>query len=338
MQLIMSKKIKVTILGAGNMGTALAKVIGDNGFTVRLWNYEGDPEPLQQIAASRENKKYLPGVVLGKKVIPTPDLSAALAGAEVVFTVLPSAVIDATLERARPFLAQEAIIADVSKGFSFAELIHPDEAMAALKKQSKKWHRMVVLSGPAIAIDMARGGFTAMNIASADLSAVQKVSSVLENDFLRLVPTRDVVGIKLGGALKNIYAILFGLCDGLEMEMNTKSFLLTKVLAEMQVVLRFFGARGETVYGLAGLGDVVGTGLCVTSRNRRFGEYLAVLGDRSVAEEKVGQVVEGVRALKIVYQFIRHKKMVLPIANMLYGVVWKKTAPAPALKKLLHKI
>ncbi len=333
----MSKKIEVAVLGAGNMGTALAQVIGQNGYRVRLWNYEGDPEPLIQIKELGENKKYLPGIVLSSRIKPEPNVITALKGAQLVCAALPSSVITNVLESAKDFLTKDMVVLDVSKGFT------PEQLEGLLQSQIKnrgilqRLPRAVTISGPAIAFDLAKGGFTTMNVAGKDASAVALVRRVLENDYLKLVLSNDLKGVKLCGALKNMYAILLGIADGLDLPMNTKSFLLVESLGEMARVVKKMGGKIETVYGLAGLGDVVGTGFSTTSRNRRFGEFLVRAANREEAEEKVGQVVEGVVALKIMKQIAKAQGLELPLMELLYRAVWQGRSPGEGLISFLKK-
>jgi glycerol-3-phosphate dehydrogenase (NAD(P)+) len=248
------KNLKVTVLGAGNMGTTIAHVVASNGYKVDLWNYEGDPEPLEQITKHRENKKYLPGVKLSSRIHAEPDLQKAVAKSAVVFFVVPSGFMSSIVARAEHFFTPKTILVDISKGFGEEYLQDPKQHT----RVDTVLKHMVAISGPAIAIDLAKGGFTAMNIASSNPQALKQVHAILENKYLKLIKSNDVKGVKLGGALKNVYAILLGLCDGLQFPMNTKAFLVTQILEEMGRVIEKLGGKKETVYNLAGLGDLIG--------------------------------------------------------------------------------
>jgi glycerol-3-phosphate dehydrogenase (NAD(P)+) len=176
-----------------------------------------------------------------------------------------------------------------------------------------------------------------MNIAARKKDTIGIVKKVLENSHLKLVATDDVKGIKICGALKNVYAILMGICDGLELPMNTKAFLLARSLEEMGFLVKKLGGKKETVYSLAGLGDLIGTGLCATSRNRRFGEFLVIAGTREEAEQKVGQVVEGMRANKILINLSRQYKVDVPVAQLIYKIIWRGANAKQELKKFLQR-
>lgn len=323
--------MKVTVLGAGNMGTTIAQVIASKGYDVQIWNYEGDPDPLEQIQKYHENKKYLPGIALLHRIKPQPDLEHALKGSRIVFFVVPSSFMSAIVARAQHFITPKTILVDVSKGFG-EEYLQNKNFRTPVDRILK---RMVAISGPAIAIDLARGGFTAMNIAATNTSSIRVVRNVLETDFLKLVVCVDVRGVKLCGALKNVYAILLGVCDGMKFPMNTKAFFLTKALEEMGCLVGRLGGNKNTVYSLAGLGDLVGTGLCATSRNRRFGEFLVCAASKAEAESQVGQVVEGVKASKILCALAKKYRIDMPLAQLVYDIVWRSKHPETSLHTFL---
>lgn len=327
-------KIKIAVLGAGNMGTAMAQLIAQNGYKVNLWNYEGDPDSLRQIKKYRENKKYLSGVKLTARLRPVPDLAAALSGAAVVFFVLPSNFMAPLVKRSAAFLPDGAVCVDASKGLDEKSLgLIPD---VFKKNLAKSWRgQLATISGPAIAREMVSGGFTAMSVASVSSRAVKLIKKVLENDNLKLVATKDMVGVEVAGSFKNVYAIAMGLCDGLKKPMNTKAALLVLALREISVLVKKMGGLSQTVYGLAGLGDLVGTGLCAISRNRRFGEFLANGFTVKEASKKVGQTVEGARAAKVLMALGKKYRLKMFFAEMVYRVVWKNKKPAVELKSFL---
>lgn len=325
--------MKITVLGAGNMGTTIAQIIASNGYEVHIWNYEGDPDPLQHIVEYGENKKYLPGIKLSKNLKPESSLEKAVEGSKVIFLAVPSGFVNAILKRVQSFISSKTILVDISKGFQEKDR----------KRTSKNSildtfsNTMVIISGPAIALDLVKGGFTAMNIASRQKSSIDLVRKVLENEHLKFIPVRDVKGIKICGALKNVYAILMGICDGLQFPMNTKAFLLTRSLEEMGELVKKMGGKKEAVYSLAGLGDLIGTGLCTTSRNRRFGEFLVYAKTREEAEQKVGQVVEGMRASKILIKLARQYRVYMPVAQLIYKIVWKSALAQKEVKMFLQR-
>jgi len=331
-----NKKYTIAVLGAGNMGTAMAKVIGDNGHTVKLWNYEGDLEPLEQIKQHHENKKYLSGVILPKTVIPEPNLEKAVKEAKAVFFVLPSNFMATLAKRVGHLLSPKTICVDTSKGLE-------DKTMELIPNVIKKniplplRSYVTSVSGPAIAVDMARNGFTAMNVAGRKES-ITIIKKIMEGKNVKLFPTTDLIGVEVGGSFKNVYAISLGICDGLKVPMNTKAALLVTALKEIGSLVKKMGGKNETIFDLAGLGDLVGTSLSPASRNRRFGEYLALGLKREQALQKVNQVVEGISAVKIMLALGKKFKIKLPLAETVYRIVWSEKNAEQELNKFLKSL
>ncbi len=325
----------LTVLGAGNMGTAVAQTLGVNGHKVKLWNVESDLEPLEQIKANQENIKYFPGLKLSSNIQPEADLKLALEEAEVVFIVVPSTFFAKTLERAVKFMKKKVVVASLAKGMDEGKMSLLSEIM---EKQLKKISgQTVVLSGPAIARDLGQGHFTAMNIAGKNIKAVKKVEKILENDYLKLVPTTDVVGVQLGGVCKNAYALIFGVCDGLELPMNTKAALMAYALREMGIIIKAFGGKKETAFELAGVGDLIGTSFSPHSRNRRCGEHVGKGKKVHEATAAVGQVVEGVKTLDLLLKLAKKKKIKLPLVEMIKKVIVDGKSAKEELVIFLHK-
>jgi len=333
----MPNKPIVAVLGAGNMGTSIAEVIAENGYKVNLWNHEGDLEPLEQIAKTRENAKYLPGIKLSENIKPERDISAAVAKADLVFFVVPSGFVGGLIKIAAPLLSKSAICVDASKGIDEKSLgLIPDIIKSGLPANLR--NKVATISGPAIARDMVMGEFTAMNVASKSPQSILAVKKVMESGHLRLIATSDMIGVEITGSFKNVYAIAMGLCDGLKMPMNTKAALLVVALKEIGALVKKMGGKTETVYDLAGLGDLVGTGLCAISRNRRFGEFLSQGLALDEAAAKVGQVVEGVKASKALYSLNKKYKIKSPFAEMVYKVTCGSVVPKEALNKFLKNL
>jgi len=326
---------RVTVLGAGNMGTAIAQVIAKNGYKVNLWNHEGDLLPLRQIKKTQENKKYLKGVKLSKNIIPEESLELALQGTQVVFFVVPSNFMGDIVKKTVKFLPCGVVCVDASKGIDEKSLFLVPNLMEKIIPKCLK-ESIVSISGPAIARDMVNGEFTAMDVSSKNKKAINLVKEVLENKNLKLFGTDDVNGVEVTGSFKNVYAIAMGLCDGLNISMNTKSALLVIALAEIGKLVKKMGGRQETVYGLSGLGDLIGTGLCKISRNRRFGECMAEGLSKEKACEKVEQVVEGINASKILMQLSKKYHLEMPFAKMVYKIVWLGKKPEKEIKRFLN--
>ena len=327
----------IAVLGAGNMGTAVAMVLADNGHRVQIWNWEGDIKPLKDIEQYHENKKYLRGYTLPHNIVACYKIDDALLGVSQVYLVIPSSVLEHTISFAARHIPKNTIIIDVSKGLCPTSLrITPHLIQKHVRPELKK--NIAAISGPAIAVQMAEKKFTAMNVASKDMRIIQKVQDVMENDYLRLVPSNDVIGIQVGGAFKNVYTIAIGMCDGMGYGLNTKAALLTYALAEIKDMIVAMGGKKQTAYELAGIGDLIGTSLSPHSRNRTFGNYLGQGLTTTQARKKVTQVVEGVEATQALMRLSREYHVHAPFAHMVYHCISSKHDPRPAFKRFLASI
>ncbi|MBT3539209.1 NAD(P)H-dependent glycerol-3-phosphate dehydrogenase [Candidatus Parcubacteria bacterium] len=331
-----TKKI-ITVLGAGNMGTAVAQVLADNGHEVRIWNWEGDLLPLKQIEKFGENKKYLKGVKLSKNIIPKYKINDALDGAHVVFLVVPSDALEHTISFAARSIENNAVIVDVSKGVEPENLrLIPHIIMKHVRPKLRK--NVTTISGPAVAGQMVKKHFTAMNVASKNRRAIARVREVMENDYIRLVPTNDVIGVEVGGSFKNVYSIAIGMCDGLGFGLNTKAALLTYALREISDLIYAMGGKRQTAYNLAGIGDLIGTSLCEDSRNRILGEFLGKGHTSSQALKKIKQTTEGVAAARCLVRLVRKYHVHAPFAHVIYHCVTSNHDPRRAFKDFLQKL
>ncbi len=317
------------------MGTAIAQIIAQNGYQVKLWNYEGDSLPLEQIKKYQENKKYLPGIKLSQNIQIQQDLSAAVIGAKIVFLVIPSSYFEAILKRLPTFLSNDVICVDVSKG-----LVNGKITPMVIKKylSAKISNNFVSLSGPAIAMEMAKGKFTVMNIAGNNFKTVKITRNILVNQNLKLIAIDDMIGLELGGSFKNVYAILAGVCDGLKYSENTKAVILTLELKEMSDLIVKAGGKQETAYDLCGLGDLLATALSKTSRNHRFGEYLASGLTAEHALKKVGQVVEGYTAVGELLALAHQYKVNVPLARLTGNLIKGKISAKDGMEKIFDVI
>jgi len=319
------------------MGTAVAQVLADNGHEVRIWNWEGDSLPLKQIEKFRENKKYLKGVKLSKNIVPKYVIHEALEDAHVVFLVIPSGALEHTISFAARSIAHDAVIVDVSKGVEPQNLrLIPHIIMKHVRPKLRK--NVATISGPAVAGQMVKKQFTAMNIASKNRRAITRVRDVMENDYVRLVPTADVIGVEVGGSFKNVYSIAIGMCDGLGYGLNTKAALLTYALREISDLIYAMGGKRQTAYHLAGIGDLIGTSLCSDSRNRTFGEFLGKGYTASQSLKKITQTVEGVDAARCLVRLVRKYHIHAPFAHVVYHCVTSKHDPRRAFKDFLQNL
>ncbi len=328
---------RVAIIGAGAWGTALAISLGREGTNaVRLWANE--PEVVESIATSRINERFLPGFNVPLSVEATNDLSTALDSAEIVVSVMPSQYCRAQFERIGPLLRPETLIVSCTKGLENGTLLRMSELIAEVLRPQKFTPRVGALSGPSFAKEVARGDPTAVTIASDDSKLARAVQHAFNSSRFRVYTNDDVIGVELGGALKNIIAIAAGICDGLDLGHNSIAALITRGLAEIARLVVACGGRLDTMAGLAGLGDLVLTCTGDLSRNRSVGVELGKgrkLPDIIAAMH--GAVAEGVFTTKAAVGLARKKNVEMPIIEQMFAILEQGKAPQQAIEDLMTR-
>lgn len=324
----MAKQSKVALFGAGSWGTALAMQLARNGVRVNLWGH--DPQHIDNLVRDRENKEFLPGIALHKRIHPVATLQACLDQADTVLIAIPSKAFRSFLQQLKTEIQPSTGIFWASKGFE----IETGKLLHQLVLEELPGHHYGVVSGPTFASEVARGLPAAITCAGDDESETAFFASLLHGSRFRCYTSDDVVGVELGGALKNILAIAVGVADGLGFGANTRAALMTRGLSEVMRLGKRLGARQETLMGLAGLGDLILTCTDDQSRNRRFG--LAIGRGKSVeqAEKEVGQTVEGLRAARAIYLLSQELKLELPIMEQVYRVLYESVKPIDAVESL----
>lgn len=317
--------MKVAILGAGAWGTALGVLLASKGIPTALWARRR--EVAEELRARRENKDYLPGVALPAYLYPTADPEEALEGAELAVVALPSKALEETL-RALP-LAPWYLSATKGLFFQEGRLRTPSEVVEDLTDRP-----VAVLSGPNHAEEVARFLPTA-SVAAGPWELAKRVQELFSGPTFRVYTSGDRRGVELGGALKNILALAAGMVDGLRLGDNAKAALLTRGLREMVRFGTALGGEEATFYGLSGLGDLLATAYSLHSRNRGAGERL-VRGEALERLEDRG-VVEGLYAVKALMVWREKEGLELPIAEAVYGVVYKGLDPLKALSALMAR-
>ena len=312
----------IAVLGAGNMGTAVAQVLASNGHTVRAWSIETDV--LEEMRDRRANTKYLAGVKLHPGIQAVWDIEKAAASAAVVVTSVPSQIVADITRDLKGYLQPDQLVLNVAKGLESGTNRRLSEVIAG--ELGARGATIGAMGGPAIAIEMARGQPTAVVVAFEDEAAAQRVQSLLQNDWVKAGMTTDLCGLELSSTLKNVYAIALGICDGMGLGANTKAFVGTLAIGEMGRICEALGGRAETVYGLAGLGDLLTTGYSHHSRNRTIGEMLGSGGDwRQFRDEKT---VEGVIACGASKELMSESGLDLPLLETIDGILCER-AEAP---------
>ncbi len=325
---------RIAVVGAGSWGTALAQLLADKGYPVHLWTFEA--EVCDQIRKTRENALYLPGCPLSERIRPDMDLEAVVGGKDLVTMVVPSHVMRATAARISGRLAPGCVVVSASKGIEndtyltmtgiLAETLedHPPEMLAAL-------------SGPTFAREVARRVPTVATAASRSEAVATYVQRVFAAPWFRVYTNDDVIGVELGGAVKNVIAIAAGVIDGLGLGLNTRAALITRGLTEIRRLGLAMGANPRTFTGLAGIGDLVLTCTGALSRNHTVG---VELGRGKRLEEILAEmrmVAEGVKTAKSVYNLSRRLKVEMPISHEIYRILYEGTSPADGVARLMTR-
>jgi len=297
-----------------------------------LWGR--DRAHLAEIARARRNVRYLPEAQLPDSLVVEPDLAAALSGSRDVLVAVPSHALRSTLQEVAPHLPAGARVAWATKGFELTTGLLPHEVASQVLGAHVP---TAVVSGPTFAREVGAGLPTAMTIASHDPTFASELARRLSGQNFRAYTSTDVVGVEVGGAIKNVLAIGAGISDGLGFGANTRIALIARGLVEMTRLGVALGARKETFMGLAGLGDLVLTCTDNQSRNRRFGLALASGQDVAAAQSAIGQVVEGVLAARAVREVAMRAGVEMPICEQVYRVVYAGVAPKDAVKELMSR-
>ena len=324
----------VAILGAGSWGTALARVLADNGHTVVLWG--NNPKVLQEINEVHTNAHYLPGAVLPDAIRAEASLEMTLKYADVVVIAVPTAAIRIVARQISAVLTQEMLFVHVSKGIG-PETSKRISEMLIEELPAEKVKNIVVLSGPSHAEEVILQMPTTVAAACADLADAKWVQSLFSNRFFRVYTNEDVVGVELGGALKNIIALAIGITDGLKYGDNVKAALMTRGLAEMTRLGVKLGANPLTFAGLSGLGDLIVTCTSVHSRNWRAGNMLGQGKNLEEILENMGMVVEGVRTTKAAYELSQKLGVDMPITAALYQILFENKNPKDVVEMLMNR-
>jgi glycerol-3-phosphate dehydrogenase (NAD(P)+) len=329
---------EIAIIGAGAWGTALSIVAGRNGnHRVRLWAHE--KEVRASIEERRVNDLFLPGQTIPPSVHATNDLAEALQAAEIVISVMPSNHCRRLFEKMHPFLRPEMLFVSATKGLEDGSLARMTEVIAQVLYEKKNFPvRIGAMSGPSFAKEVARGDPTAITIASEDAELAQTVQQSLSDPRFRLYTNQDMVGVELGGSLKNVIAIAAGVCDGLGLGHNSVAALITRGLAEMTRLVVACGGKRETMSGLAGLGDLVLTCTGGLSRNRTVGVELGrgrQLPD--IIAGMHGMVAEGVLTTSAAVGLAKSRRIEMPITEKMHAILHDGKSPREAIHELMTR-
>lgn len=328
------KKETIAVIGAGSWGTALSIVLADNGHTVRLWSH--NPEQVKEINLEHTNRKYLPDIVLDDRIQAYSSLEEAMHGVEVIVLAVPTKAIREVLRNIKAVRKDPLLIVHVSKGIEPDTLLRISE-MIEEELPDELIDSIVVLSGPSHAEEVSRRRPTTVAVSSKKMKAAERIQDLFINSNFRVYTNPDMIGVEIGGALKNIIALAAGISDGLGYGDNAKAALMTRGLAEIARLGIKMGANPLTFAGLAGIGDLIVTCTSVHSRNWRAGNLLGKGKKLQEVLDNMGMVVEGVRTTKAAWQLAKKYQVQMPIINALYDVLFYDVDPKDAVDSLMTR-
>lgn len=324
----------LAIIGAGAWGTALAIVLAPRFSRVRLWVYEQDLAV--RMNDSRENDLYLPGCPLPAGVQPVGDLGAALDGADVVLSVVPSHLVRALYQRMLPFVTESMLFVSATKGLENDSLLRMSEIVQETL-QVRFAPRVAVISGPSFAREVACFEPTALAVASVDASTAARIQAAFSGPTFRLYTSPDTIGVELGGSVKNVIALGAGVLHGLGLGHNAMAALITRGLAEITRLVRAMGGRVQTMAGLAGLGDLVLTCTGDLSRNRAVGVALAHGRKLDEIVHSMKTVAEGIKTTNAVVDLARQHSVDMPISGQVFEMLHFGVSPREAIQSLMGR-
>jgi glycerol-3-phosphate dehydrogenase (NAD(P)+) len=329
---------RIAIIGAGAWGTGLSIALGRKGtHQIQLWAYER--EVRDSIADRRVNEMFLPGQEIPACVTPTNDYRKALDGVDIVVSVMPSHLCRNLFKELHAYLTPNMLIVSATKGLENDSLMRMSEVIGQVVQASNGFApRVGALSGPSFAMEVARGDPTAVTIASQDSQLAETIQREFSDPLFRVYTNDDVIGVELGGALKNVVAIAAGVCDGLGLGHNSIAALITRGLAEITRLVMACGGRQETMAGLAGLGDLVLTCTGGLSRNRSVGVELG--RGRKLAETIAGMhgsVAEGVSTTNAAVGLAKARGVEMPISEQMYAILHDGKSPKEAIRDLMTR-
>ena len=325
---------RVGVIGGGSWGTALANLLADNGHEVRLW--VRDRGLARTLERERHNPIYLPGIRLSDEVAPGSDLAAAVEGVEALVSAVPSHATREVWERAAGGLDPETLVVSTSKGIENDTLARMTEVLDEILPAGAR-HRVAVLSGPSFAIEVACGYPTAVTAAAVDLEVAERARDLFANPRFRVYTSTDVVGVELGGAVKNIVAIAAGICDGLRFGHNARAALITRGIAEIARLGVALGGEPMTFMGLTGLGDLVLTCTADLSRNRTVGLRVGAGETLEEIQSDMRMVAEGVRTTRAVRDLARRHDVEMPITEEVHSMLYEGKDPRISVEDLMTR-
>jgi glycerol-3-phosphate dehydrogenase (NAD(P)+) len=326
--------MNVSVIGGGSWGSAFARYLGTIGLPTRLWIREADV--YRAALKTRQNSAFLPGYVFPAAVEFSNDLLGSATFGDIVFVAVPSQFCRAIYRKVAPVIRKGQVVVSLTKGFDTKTLMRLSQVMEEVFRLHTRPH-LAVLSGPSFAREVAAGHPTALVVASRDATTARQIQHLISSLTLRAYTTTDVIGVEVGGALKNVIAIAAGIADSLKFGLNSRAALITRGLAEITNLGLALGARRETFSGLAGIGDLVLTCTGELSRNHRVGQELG--RGRKLGEilGNMKMVAEGVHTTRAARRISRALGVEMPITEQIYQALYRGKPPQKAVKELMSR-
>ncbi len=325
---------KIAVLGAGGWGIAISTLLCGNGHRVTLWEF--NPQEMKCLNTQREHKQKLPGVIIPDEVEITDRIDAAVSQAEMLILALPSHTVREVAKRINTFKLKDPLVVNLAKGIENDSLLRMSEVLRQ-ELPSHLHEKITTLSGPSHAEEVARNIPTTVVVAGFKEEVAQMVQQAFIAPYFRVYTNSDLIGVELGGSLKNVIAIASGICDGMGLGDNSKGALLSRGLAEIIRLGEKLGAKRETFAGLSGLGDLVTTCISKYSRNRFVGEKIGRGKTLKEIESEMVMVAEGIKTTKSAYQLSLKHQVEMPITQQVYRVLFENKKPGTAISELMTR-
>lgn len=328
------EEARIGVVGGGSWGTALANLLGSKGYVVDFWVFE--PEVRESIALHRENRVFLPGIRLSENLVPSNDLGAVASGKDLILIVVPSHVMREVSLKLAGFTASDCVVVSASKGIENQTHLTMSGILRETLPHIPETH-LAALSGPSFAREVALGVPTVVTVAAKDPDVAQFVQRVFATPGFRVYTNKDLIGVELGGSVKNVIAIAAGIIDGLGLGLNTRAALITRGLTEIRRLGVKMGANPRTFTGTAGIGDLVLTCTGDLSRNHMVGKKIGQGMTLAQILAEMRMVAEGVKTAKSVYNLSRKLGVEMPICHEIYHILYEDVPPKVALHRLMTR-
>jgi glycerol-3-phosphate dehydrogenase (NAD(P)+) len=325
------KMTKAAFIGGGSFGTALSMLLGKKGYSVELW--DRDLEVIEEINTKRTNERYLKNITIPENVLASSDMEAVIKGADYIVLAVPSHVIRLISKKVKEFAKPGQIVVSIAKGIEESSL----KRLSVVISEELPQNDVVILSGPSHAEEVSAESPTTVVVTSTNMEAAQKVQDLFMSKHLRVYTNSDIIGVEIGGAVKNIIALAAGVSDGIGYGDNAKAALMTRGMHEIIRIGTRLGGQSTTFSGLTGMGDLIVTCTSMHSRNRRAGILIGKGYTTEEATKEVGMVVEGITACKAFYTLKEKEDVDMPITDVLYRILFEGLNSKEAVNALMTR-